>query len=280
MLARLEQAIGEIHDSESFRRYLAVQSRFHTYSWRNVALILSQRPDATHVAGYQAWLRLHRFVKRGETGIKIIVPMRKKGTTEDREEELRLFFGTGTVFDVSQTEGEPLPEVAVPLLEGEDGGPLFDQLLDFAQREGVHVALSRGELPEHAAGAYWPDERRIRLGVAPMRQLTKTLAHELAHHVHQTVLGEESAERAEQETVAESVAYVVCQHFGLETGERSFPYVAIWAQDRAGLQAALGTIQRVSTTLIGAIERNTSTAAPEERAAIVETPSPVPTSQN
>ena len=103
VLARLEQAIGEIHDSDSFRRYLDVQSRFHRYSWRNVALILSQRPDATQVAGYNAWLKLHRYVRRGEHGIKIIVPMSKKAVTE-QEEDQRVFFGTGRplVFDLGQ----------------------------------------------------------------------------------------------------------------------------------------------------------------------------------
>src|SRR5947209_1436151 len=74
VLARLEEAIGEIQDSDTFRRYLDVESRFHHYSWRNIALILSQRPDATRVAGYTAWRKLHRFVKRGERGVKIIVP--------------------------------------------------------------------------------------------------------------------------------------------------------------------------------------------------------------
>src|SRR6266581_6832457 len=98
VLARLEQAVGEIQDSESFRRYLDVQARFHKYSWGNVALILAQCPDATQVAGYNAWLKMHRFVRRGEHGIKIIVPMTKKVQTEDGEDASKLFFGVGNVF--------------------------------------------------------------------------------------------------------------------------------------------------------------------------------------
>lgn len=254
VFARLEQAVGEIHDSDSFRRYLDVQSRFHRYSWRNVALILSQRSDATAVAGYQAWLKLHRYVRRGEHGITIIVPMSKKLPRADGEDERRLFFGTGTVFDIAQTEGEPLPEVAVPLLEGEDGGPLMDRLLELAQREGVHVGLDRGELPGAAAGAYWPGERKIHLRVGPMRQMSKTLAHELAHHVHLTRFGQESHRPEERETVAESAAYVVCQHFGLDSGERSFPYVALWSKERGVFQEALSSIQRVSAAIIDALE--------------------------
>jgi len=254
VLARLEQAIGEIHDSETFRRYLEVQAKFYRYSWRNVALILSQRPESTHVAGYNAWLKLHRYVRQGEHGIKIIVPMTKKQVNAEGEDEQRLFFGTGTVFDLSQTDGEPLPEVAVPILEGEEGGPLMDQLLELAQREHVQVGLDRGELPAEAAGAYWPGDRKIRVRPAPMRQMSKTLAHEMAHHVHLTRIGQESSSREERETVAESSAYVVCQHFGVDSGERSFPYVALWAQDRAVFQEALSSIQRVSATIIDALE--------------------------
>src|SRR5438105_13979382 len=93
ILARLEQAVGAIQDSDSFRAYLDVQARFHHYSWGNVALILAQRPDATQVAGYNAWLKMHRYVKRGEHGIKIIVPMTKKYKREDGEDESKLFFG-------------------------------------------------------------------------------------------------------------------------------------------------------------------------------------------
>jgi len=219
-----------------------------------VVLILSQRPDATVVAGYQAWLKLHRYVRRGEHGITIIVPMSKKLPREDVEDERRLFFGTGTVFNITQTEGEPLPEVAVPLLEGEEGGPLMDRLLGLAGREGVHVGLDRGELPGAAAGAYWPGEPKIRLRVGPMRQMSKTLAHELAHHVHLTRFGNESNRPAERETVAEACAYVVCQHFGVDSGERSFPYVALWARERAVFQEALSSIQRVSATIIDALE--------------------------
>src|SRR3954467_13798844 len=106
VLARLEKAVGQIQDSESFRSYLDVQARFHRYSWSNVALILAQRPDATQVAGYNAWLKMHRFVRRGEKGMRIIVPMRKKVEAEAGEDESKLFFGTGAVFDISQTDGE------------------------------------------------------------------------------------------------------------------------------------------------------------------------------
>lgn len=255
LLARLEHAIGEIHDSDSFRRYLDAQARFHDYSFGNIALILAQRPDATAVAGYQAWRRLQRQVRKGEKGIRILAPMRRKEELESGEERSRLFFRPVSVFDVSQTEGEPLPELPVPLLTGEAGGPLMDALLLLCQEEGVHVALARGELPGAAAGAYWQAEKTIRLRGGPMRQMVKTLAHELGHHFHETRLGGEAESRAERETIAESVAYVVCSHFGLDTGERSFPYVAIWAKQSATLKNALQRIQTLSAAVIDRVEQ-------------------------
>src|SRR5712692_7915095 len=224
ILARLEQAIGAIQDSDGFRRYLDMQARFHKYSFNNFVLILSQRSDATLVAGYNTWLKLHRYVRRGEQGIRIVVPMRRKLNEEDTPEESRLFFGTGVVFDIKQTDGEPLPEVNVPVLAGESGGGLMDAMLALAGREGVQVRLNRGELPRTAMGAYSPQEKTVRLAAAPMRQMTKTLAHELAHHY----AGIDASTEA-NETIAEATAYVVCAHFGLDTGERSFPYIAVWA---------------------------------------------------
>jgi len=137
ILDRLEAAVGAIHDSESFRRYLDAQARFHRYSWSNVAPILSQRPDATQVAGYRTWQSLGRQVRRGESAIKIIVPMsirqrekndRPHDQHQDAEEPVRLRFGIGNVFDIDQTEGDALPDVHVPTLEGDDGGRLYDDL--------------------------------------------------------------------------------------------------------------------------------------------------------
>src|SRR5947209_6076934 len=117
VLARLEQAVGQIQDSETFRHYLDVQARFHHYSPNNAALILMQRPDATRVAGYNDWLRMHRYVRKGERAIKIIVPMFKTAVDEESGEERRhVFFGVGNVFDVDQTDGEALPEIEVPIL--------------------------------------------------------------------------------------------------------------------------------------------------------------------
>ena len=166
IFARLEQAVGAIQDSETFRSYLDVQARFHHYSPGNVAVILAQRPDATQVAGYNAWLRMHRFVKRGERAIKIVVPMTKKVETNDGQEERKLIFGTGNVFDLSQTDGEPLPEIAVPTLEAREGVRLLLQLYEPAQAEGLDVQNVPAEQmrSETMMGYYDREQRTIVVG--------------------------------------------------------------------------------------------------------------------
>jgi antirestriction protein ArdC len=269
-LARLDDAVGAIHDSEAFRRYLEVQARFHRYSYGNVLLILAQRPDATRIAGYRAWQSLGRQVRRGERGIKILVPMkvREPGgqTTPDAGDAAesaampqdpgpsadpasvrrRLLFGVGTVFDISQTDGEPLATIDVPVLTGTDGAALYGRMEAVARKDGLTV--ERGNLrltrPE-TMGFYSPTERLIVVREAAQIQMTKTLAHELAHHY-----GDHRLSDAESETIAESVAYVTLAHYGLDSGLRSFPYVATWRQQPAVLRAALHQVETVSRSLI------------------------------
>ena len=250
-LERLEQAVAAIHDSDSFRRWLDVSSRFHNYSLGNQLLIAMQNPDATYVAGFHAWRKLGRNVRRGEKGIRIMVPHAKKVTNEEGVEERRVVgFGTGVVFDVSQTDGEPLPEHIVPTLEGDAGGELWDGLSAYADREGVAVSIVEPEqLPPEAMGYYQPGPKAIVVGAHGQRQRTKTLAHELGHHVARV------DDRASNECIAEGIAYVVCAHFGIDTGERSFPYVAGWAQEPEVLKGVLATIQSASATIIQGVEQ-------------------------
>jgi len=249
-LLRLEQAVGAIHDSESFRRWLDISSRFHTYSLGNQILIAFQRPDATYVAGFHAWLKLGRHVRRGETGIRIMVPHVRKVTNDEGQEERRVFgFGTGVVFDVTQTDGEPLPEHVVPRLEGEGGAALWEGLQHFAATEGVSVTVAEPEqLPADVMGYYESQAKAIVVGAHSQSQKTKTLAHELGHHIARI------DDRAANECIAEGIAYVVCAHFGLDTGERSFPYVAGWAREPDVLKGVLGTIQSASATIINGVE--------------------------
>jgi len=246
-LRRLEAAVAAIQDSESFRQYLDMQARFHRYSFGNVLMIHAQRPGATFVAGYATWQQLGRQVRKGEKAIRIIVPMRRKVEGEDEAGDGRLFFGTGAVFDVSQTEGDALPSVECPVLDGNEGAELYDRLLALASTEGLTVEIA-DSLDGEMMGYYQPQQRRIVVRRAAMRQMVKTAAHELAHH-----LGGHRDSNADSETTAEAVAYVVLSHFGIDSGERSFPYVATWSRDSTVLKEALGSIQRLSAKIIDAL---------------------------
>jgi antirestriction protein ArdC len=270
-LERLETAVGQIQDSDTFRAYLDVQAKFYRYSPNNALLILAQRPDATQVAGYGAWKTLGRQVRRGERGIKILVPMRVRSRSADRQHDAadhqdapkvpdpqidtdpqsaapgvrRLLFGVGTVFDIRQTDGDPLPTIEVPELTGDAGLALYGLLERVAQDEGLAIRRGSERLGPATMGFYSPTERLIVLREAGQLQMTKTLAHELAHHyaAHRT-------SNAASETVAESVAYVTLTHHGLDSGARSFPYVATWSRELAVLRTALGEIQAISSRLI------------------------------
>jgi antirestriction protein ArdC len=207
---------------------------------------------------------MHRYVRRGEKSIKIIVPMFKTSVDEQSGEERRqVFFGVGNTFDISQTDGEPLPEVDVPLLQGEAGAQLYTGLTGVASREGLQVE----QVPELAGemmGFYERGSQRIVVRLAAQLQMTKTLAHELGHHFAGHGAPEDQSPRAEQETVAESVAYVVLAHHGLDSGVRSFPYIATWSKDRKVLQQAMSTIQKVSATLIDGVQRQDAELLPHQ----------------
>lgn len=278
---RLEEGVASIQDSESFARYLALQAKFHHYSAHNVALILAQLPDATIVASFRRWQEdFERHVRKGEKGIRILAPT--FGKDEGTGDAVLRGFVPVPVFDVSQTEGKPIPEPARPLtLEGHEGGELFDTLLTYAQTERVHVRLARGRLElGDANGDYNPRSREVRLKANPMRQMAKTVAHELSHHVHLTYLGAESTDRGERETVAEGSAFVVAHHFGLETGAYSFPYIAGWARNRERLVQQLDVIHRVSVRIIDALDA-TAGGELQPRAWSPEPPrQPAPSPQN
>jgi hypothetical protein len=269
-LERLETAVGQIQDSDTFRAYLDVQAKFYRYSPNNALLILAQQPDATRVAGYGTWKALGRQVRRGERGIKILVPMRVRSGAADRQRDAadrqdastvpgslaepdppsaasgvrRLLFGVGTVFDIRQTDGDPLPEIPVPVLDSQAGTELYASLEGVALTEGLRVTIGHVSFMQRPQmmGFYEPDNRAIYLREAAQLQKTKTLAHELAHH-----FAEHKASGPASETEAEAVSYVVLAHQGLDSGERSFPYIATWSKDKTVLKAAMANIQTVST---------------------------------
>lgn len=254
-LRTLEEGISAIIDGEQFRRYLDAMSRFHQYSASNVMLILAQQPEATHVAGYRRWQQLGRQVRKGERGIRILVPHKRVVELDEGEETTIVRgFGVGSVFDVSQTDGDPLPEppVAQEIHEATNmGSTLYRALERYVTSQGITVVQ---EELERGNGYYAPLRRRIAVDSRLSGdQATKTMAHETAHFVadHRGGIAREDAE-----TVAESVAYVVLAHYGIDSESYSFAYVARWAEDRQVLKRNLDAIQRISHEMVARLEEN------------------------
>ena len=283
MTERLEQGVKELFESERYQAYLRAMSKFHDYSLNNTLLILLQKPDASLVAGFNKWRdEFERHVKAEEKGIKIFAPAHKK----IRKEVEKLDPDTGkpiigedgkpvmemkeitiprykvvNVFDVSQTDGKEIPDMSVDALTGS-----IEQYEDFwrALKEISPVPVELEKIESGAHGYYSLADKRIAIdeGMSEL-QTIKTLIHEIAHaKLHDIDLSLPPQERQERpnqrtrEVEAESIAYTVCQHFGLETSEYSFGYIAGWSSDKeiAELKASLETIRKTASELIGEIE--------------------------
>lgn len=269
VLKRLKEGVDGIQQSDNFRTFLLTMSKFHDYSIGNLILIMIQKPDATRVAGYSTWKDLYRWVKKGEKGIAILAPCmppkQKKpepaevSETEGKEEtveetEIRpLYFRVVYVFDVSQTEGKPLPEFEVPSLTGEANEKLFEQMIHLTGTQALEVSFeSRPQQDPEIKGIYFGQTIWIRPEESRAQQL-KTLIHEIAHYYSEGVF---RIPRADAETIAESVAFTVGAHFGFDTGTRSFPYVALWTKDKKVLEQNLAAIRKVAGKIIDSIEES------------------------
>ena len=277
---KLEAGIAALFQSETYKAYLSTMAKFHNYSLNNTLLIAMQKPDATLVAGYQAWQKQHqRHVKKGEKGIQIIAPSpykakkerevldpgtgrpkldaQGKPVTEIVEVEYPAF-RVATVFDVSQTEGKELPSLGVDELAGKVDG--YSQLLT-ALKETCPVTIGFEKIGSGAKGYYHTTEHRIALqeGMSEM-QTVKTLIHEMAHqrlHSHEKEKPrEERLSARSKEVEAESVAYTICQHFGIDTSDYSFGYIAGWSsgKETAELKESLGKIRETASEMITEIE--------------------------
>ena len=275
ILERLEQGVKDFYKGDKFQSYLNTLSKFHNYSLNNTLLIAMQKPEASLVAGYNAWKNnFNRQVQKGEKAIKILAPtpyktkkmidkVDEKGNLvldengKPKKEEVILTvlkFKVVSVFDVSQTEGEPLPQL-VESLKGEVHE--FDYLFQ-ALKEISPVPISFEDM-ESAHGYFSPAENRIALKKGESQlQTIKTLIHEIAHAVlHNTEMQkEEKKDRRTKEVEAESVAYVVTNHFGFDTSEYSFGYVAGWSSDRdiKELKGSMEIIKNTSSDLIQKLE--------------------------
>lgn len=256
----LEAGIAELVDSDAWRDWLDVQSRFHSYSFGNCLLIRCQRPHATHVAGFHTWRRLGRTVRRGEKGIWILAPITRRVVREPMDDagqphstRVLCGFKTVPVFDIGQTDGPQLPLQPAERLQGEAPDRVYDGLVAVANDLGYVV--SEAHLPGERNGDCSYAERRIRVeGSNATAHQVKTLVHELAH----AMLHEGFADRYLAELEAESIAYVVCTSIGIDAGAYSFGYVASWAgggdEAIAGIKAAATRIQRTADHILGSIE--------------------------
>ena len=277
---RLEQGVKEIFTSERYTEYLNTMSKFHNYSFNNTLLITMQKPEATLVAGYQAWQKkFNRHVKRGEKGIQIIapVPIREKQEIEkidpvtkepvigdDGQPETEIVemviprFRITTVFDVSQTEGEPIAELEVPELTG--SVQFYDTFMQALQNISP-VPIRMMNVEGEAKGYYHQTEKYIAIKEDMSNvQTMKTGVHEVSHALlhDREVMDAEGVlkDQTTKEVEAESIAYIVCNHFGLDTSEYSFTYIASWCESRdmKALKASMDTIRKTSAEIIGNIE--------------------------
>ncbi len=252
-LDTLAKAVDDVRSSEAFKAYLDVQARFHRYSWHNSMLIAVQRPNATHVAGYQTWRKLGRQVNKGEHGIMIFAPCpwkREKETSSgETETEQGIFFRAVHVFDVSQTDGKDLPDVDVPTVDTTADHLLAD-LHSVATKRGIAVTfkpIDGGTFGGSKKGAIDVDSGNT------TGQQAKTLAHELAHEaLHKT--DRTGLTRSVAELEAESIAYVVCTHFGLDVEVRASRYIALWNGDAKSLRASLERISKAARAIIDDVE--------------------------
>jgi len=259
VLKRLKEGVNDIQESDNFKQFLLTMSKFHDYSIGNLILIMMQKPEATRVAGFKTWKDLGRWVKKGEKGIAILAPCmppkeQKTEPKEGEEEEIEvspIYFKVVHVFDISQTEGEALPELDVPALTGEANDELFERIMVVTRVQGLDVSFdSKPHQDPAIKGMYSGMNIWVRPEESRAQQL-KTLLHEVAHYYSENVF---RIPRRDAETIAESVAFTVGAHFGFDSGVRSFSYVALWAEDKKVLEANLAAIRKVSTKMFDALE--------------------------
>lgn len=280
----IEKGIKELFASDKYKQYLQTMSRFHRYSVNNQMLIFMQKPDASLVAGFNKWKdSFGRNVKRGEKGIKIIAPApyKKKIEKEKLDPDTKLpmldengqpikevaevstsTFKVVSVFDVSQTEGKPLPELSSDLTGSVEH---YDAFMEAIKRSSP-VPIDFKPIENGADGFFSYDNQSITLreGMSETQTVCAAIhemAHATLHNYSRRNKGETDVERKDrhtEEVEAESIAYAVCAYYGIETGENSFGYLASWSSDKElkELKASLETINKTSSELITSIDRN------------------------
>lgn len=277
---KLEQGLQDLFNSDSYRNYLSTMSKFHNYSFNNTLLIAMQKPDATLVAGFKAWQKnFDRHVKKGEKGIRILAPapykikeerdkidpvtqellLDKDGNPQKEEVEITIpAFRAVSVFDVAQTDGKPIPELAAKELLSDVEG-YQDMIRAVEAISPVPIELE--EIAGDSKGYYDREAKRIAVQENMSESQTlKTMIHEVVHsklHSKEVEQDEQmKKDRNTKEVEAESIAYTVCQHFGVDTSDYSFGYIAGWSsgRDTKELRASMDTIRRTASELITGIE--------------------------
>ena len=267
---KLESGVKEVFESEQYKNYLKAMSKFHSYSFGNVMLILMQCPHASLVAGFHKWKKdFGRSVKKGERGIQILAPCPYKKFV-DRETEkpdgtkevenvlvVRQGFKVAYVFDVSQTEGRELPSYGVDKLTGDVQH--YDEFYK-AIEDIAPVPIIFRPATDHSEGCYNHKEQKIYIneGLSQIQTIS-VMIHEISHAIlhalpveNGEIKGKHEKDRRTREVEAESVAYVVCQHFGIETGDSSFAYVTSWSKNKElpELKASLECISKTATKMV------------------------------
>lgn len=266
LVNKIEDGVREFMTSDKFKDYLNVMSKFHKYSFSNSLLIAFQRPDSTVVAGYTTWKKLGRQVNKGSKSIKILAPAPYKtkveteivnpitGKKEKTEQELtKMAFKTVSVFDISDTNGKELPKLCEEL----KGEAKHLDIVKEVTKELTGIEVVYENIKGGAKGYFAPLKNKIAIknGLSKLHE-EKTIIHELSHALLHSNMKADGITRSAAETQAEATAYVVCQKFGLDTGNYSFPYLTSWASNAelVDLKESLKVIQQTSMLIIDKIE--------------------------
>ncbi|HEY4360303.1 MAG TPA: ArdC family protein [Bryobacteraceae bacterium] len=233
--------------NDDVKAVLKSMSAFHDYSFANVCLILSQFPKATKVAGFRTWEKFDRHVVKGSKGIGIRVPMRyKKGEATEEEQATGIFFGVGHVFDISQTEGAPLPDFHSDPVRGEPAA-LLEKL-----RENITASGIKLDYVEHLAGAEGVSKGGA-IAIKDGHERPKdfaVLCHEWAHELLHRDGNRHALTKTQKETEAEATAYIVSTAIGLDLGNSSANYIALYNGDKATLKASMDRIQKTAQFIL------------------------------
>ncbi len=250
----IERAARALLTSDGWRRWAETRATFHAYSANNCMLIAMQCPEATQVAGFKAWKELGRYVRKGEHKITIMAPMTVKQRDEHGEEtdETVTLFRAVSVFDISQTDGEPLPQPPCESVTGDSHAPYIAKLERFAQSIGYHVEYKP---LEHSGGFCDSSERLICVSTntTSANGRVKVLVHELAHAVGVPTYKEHG--RADAEVIVETAAVIVCGSIGLDTSGERIPYIAGWGEDNdvQAIRRYAETVDTIARTLESAV---------------------------